>query len=1248
MPAAAMAEPGVRNEALLSPPSLPPKSPLRTLRSTASLNGTQATSIGPGTPSRGQSISAVLVSSHAGPIPPSGATSSVRYSPPSPSSKDPAVSTPRRASATSSMQSTITTSSGYDSALSSHDIPPVPTSSSLVIISASGVRSTSEHDSQLALSQRRHAMIELLTSEQAYASDLALMRHIYIPLALGLPASIQIPSSEPLSVGQPHSNATRDTSSTKNETQKPPMTPEDVRIIFTNTEEMAAFSDGFSERIESAIRNILDEKETDVDLERHRMDDLGALFLEVAPIIKKLYTTYITRHPLAISRLELLMAPIASNSSPSPIPGSFGKADRPYGMTTDMKAYLAKTRALTERHTHAWDLPSLLIKPVQRLLKYPLLLHAIIQSTERIIPHHPDLPSLMRAKGVMERVARDVNEARRRWEVVKVVLEAYGFGAAPLPPPAPSPPPASTHTDGNTGSGLMSFARNLASGKGTPKRPKSSGVGASRASPAPGTEDVIQNPLTRIQSLKTKLKTNFSITPTSPAAAEEIRIAIDELTGWEDRMKLAEITLRGFFKCLVVDWARSVRDAFTSLGAWGVGFSAVIGDISLGNAGKSDDALKSFVEMMRGLIALWQDLDLTLQSSMQPTLTTLIGSLSRPLTLVRHCIALHPLHVQHLCTPYSKNRSPYLLASSKTFLALQAQLRAEMPIFLDLFDRGFAGIVLKASKIQARFWEECWTRWSLFALGAGVSGGMRLPSGVIPETPDRNNTSGPSTSPEVTTSSTVAPMASNIATVDGNEHEISRLFRERWEGVDFAINGFSIVRKIVGTRISGASSSLDPHVPVVRSSATSSLIAALSNEALGALASPVPTPGGSSSSSHKRSRSNTASSHKGLDGASTGSSMLSSSMSPHPHWDATAALHAPTSVNGPPLTPLERERKEQKRREKADKAAAIKLSQDRAKAEKERQKQEQKKTKTKDRELPVSVGIGGPMFASSFARPAEEKKQVEPTEHVIETSRRPGDGRDQNNVAKRAKDMLHGFMPINVPDTTPSLPTLDSMSPLSPSPPGSYPMWRRPPAIQVHPYGHEPKLSSPRAPVSHGPGTWESLFDASQQTYLFHDQTEDYFSRDISTKFYPDYPSASSSRRIHSVSSNPESERLRMSPSYQGENSQIPLALSVTPGEPPGAEPNGDPDPPVAEHETLYIVSCVHPFRPPEGVTHLDLPFLSLDVGDVVDILLEDGHPSTHENLPIYVDEGDDCMLVGRDEQDRIGWCLASFVMPLM
>lgn len=82
--------------------------------------------------------------------------------------------------------------------------------------------------------------------------------------------------------------------------------------------------------------------------------------------------------------------------------------------------------------------------------------------------------------------------------------------------------------------------------------------------------------------------------------------------------------------------------------------------------------------------------------------------------------------------------------------------------------------------------------------------------------------------------------------------------------------------------------------------------------------------------------------------------------------------------------------------------------------------------------------------------------------------------------------------------------------------------------------------------------------------------------------------------------------------------------------------------------ETLYVVICVHPFHPPTSAWHRGLPFLHLETNDVVDVLLEDGHPSTHQDLPIYIDDGDDCMLVGRDERGGVGWCLASFVMPFV
>jgi hypothetical protein len=78
----------------------------------------------------------------------------------------------------------------------------------------------------------------------------------------------------------------------------------------------------------------------------------------------------------------------------------------------------------------------------------------------------------------------------------------------------------------------------------------------------------------------------------------------------------------------------------------------------------------------------------------------------------------------------------------------------------------------------------------------------------------------------------------------------------------------------------------------------------------------------------------------------------------------------------------------------------------------------------------------------------------------------------------------------------------------------------------------------------------------------------------------------------------------------------------------------------------LYIVTCVHPFHPPRGAVHLKLPFLTLNVGDHCEVLSEAGPPSMHDAIPIYVDDGEDCLLVCRDERGRVGWTLASFVLP--
>ena len=66
---------------------------------------------------------------------------------------------------------------------------------------------------------------------------------------------------------------------------------------------------------------------------------------------------------------------------------------------------------LHRNETQVWDLQSLLIKPVQRVLKYPLLLNKLVAATA---DKHPDHKALHNARDAINQVAQDINEIKRR------------------------------------------------------------------------------------------------------------------------------------------------------------------------------------------------------------------------------------------------------------------------------------------------------------------------------------------------------------------------------------------------------------------------------------------------------------------------------------------------------------------------------------------------------------------------------------------------------------------------------------------------------------------------------------------------------------------------------------------------------------------------------------------------------------------------------------------------------------------
>ena len=94
-------------------------------------------------------------------------------------------------------------------------------------------------------------------------------------------------------------------------------------------------------------------------------------------------------------------------SLPPSLPSSL-----PPSLPPSLPSSLPPSLPPSRRETQAWDLQSLIIKPVQRILKYPLLLDKLVESTTDL--KHPDYKTVRSARQLVGQVAQDINEVKRR------------------------------------------------------------------------------------------------------------------------------------------------------------------------------------------------------------------------------------------------------------------------------------------------------------------------------------------------------------------------------------------------------------------------------------------------------------------------------------------------------------------------------------------------------------------------------------------------------------------------------------------------------------------------------------------------------------------------------------------------------------------------------------------------------------------------------------------------------------------
>ncbi len=195
----------------------------------------------------------------------------------------------------------------------------------------------------------------------------------------------------------------------------------DVKAVFLNLEDLARFARELADQFDTAKGDgsgaeVIESTRSSDQASAHESDRLGKAFLTAVsrtcswelshadsatplqmPKLQSLYMIYCSRQAAANTRLMEIMA------------------------DPKQAAYFNECWSVIQPFTNAWDLGSMLIKPVQRVMKYPMLFADLLACTS---PVHPDYFDLRKAAEGARIVADEINEAKRRKDVVERVVSA--------------------------------------------------------------------------------------------------------------------------------------------------------------------------------------------------------------------------------------------------------------------------------------------------------------------------------------------------------------------------------------------------------------------------------------------------------------------------------------------------------------------------------------------------------------------------------------------------------------------------------------------------------------------------------------------------------------------------------------------------------------------------------------------------------------------------------------------------------
>ncbi|KAK0731719.1 hypothetical protein B0H67DRAFT_84793 [Lasiosphaeris hirsuta] len=205
----------------------------------------------------------------------------------------------------------------------------------------------------------------------------------------------------------------------------PKLDSKTIKLVFRNTDEIIAFHTSFLAQLKESVSSVYTPKgrrspvhapesmkdsdsatlfsthsrdasiKPELDNERDRQTSLGPVFSRNIEQLKAVHEVYLRSSDLSSKRLLQIQE------------------------DEGVIVWLSECNEVAKELTSAWNLDSLLIKPMQRITKYPDIITHLLKFTPA---DHPDRESLIAAKATVMTAIEEINKTKKNFELVGQIV----------------------------------------------------------------------------------------------------------------------------------------------------------------------------------------------------------------------------------------------------------------------------------------------------------------------------------------------------------------------------------------------------------------------------------------------------------------------------------------------------------------------------------------------------------------------------------------------------------------------------------------------------------------------------------------------------------------------------------------------------------------------------------------------------------------------------------------------------------